>query len=122
MKLIQRFGYYLGGLSIGIVILVFIWKGKKTEFNYFPEARILKDINTKKLIYSQNIIEAINNRSIDSVAIADILKTGDVDVWNKIKMDSCIQYDIQGKKDLKNVTLKIINCDSITTIDSVLIE
>ncbi len=39
MKLIQRIGYYLGGFSIGLVILAFFLNGKKTSCSYGPDAR-----------------------------------------------------------------------------------
>jgi hypothetical protein len=37
MKFIHRFAYYLVGLVIGFVFLVF--SGKDTRCNYFPNAR-----------------------------------------------------------------------------------
>ena len=50
MTLIQRIGYYLGGFSIGLVILAFFLNGKKTSCSYGPDSRVLKNINSKKLI------------------------------------------------------------------------
>ncbi len=47
MRLLHRIGYYLGGFSIGLIILAFFLSGKKTTCAYFPEARVLKNINTK---------------------------------------------------------------------------
>ena len=48
---------------------------------------------------------------------------GDVDIMNKIKLDSCLyQYNIKGVKELKNVTLTVINCDSTATIDKIIID
>ena len=62
MRLIQRLGYYLGGFSLGLIILAFFLSGKKTSCAYGPNARVLKNINTKKLVYSDLVKDAINNK------------------------------------------------------------
>ena len=42
---------------------------------------------------------------------------------NKIKLDSCLyQYNIQGKKEVKNITLTVINCESTTIIERISIK
>ena len=52
MKLIHRIGYYLGGFTIGIVILIFFLSGKKTSCDYGPNARVLKNIRSKHKTYT----------------------------------------------------------------------
>ena len=74
MKLIQRIGYYLGGFSLGLVILAFFFNGKKTSCSYGPEARVLKNINSKKIIFSEAVNTQIANKTIDSIEIKTILK------------------------------------------------
>lgn len=76
MKLIQRIGYYLGGFAIGLIILAFFLTGKKTSCSYGPDARVLKNINSKKLIYGQSVQNALNSNVIDSVEIDFVLKRG----------------------------------------------
>ena len=44
MKLVHRFVYYGFGLLIGSIFVYFIWGKKNVSFNYFPNARVLKDI------------------------------------------------------------------------------
>ena len=74
MTLIQRIGYYLGGFSIGLIVLAFFLNGKKASCSYGPEARVLKNINTKKIIFSDYVDSQIDNRVIDSAEIRTILK------------------------------------------------
>ena len=47
MKFIHRLGYYLGGFSIGLILLAFFLQGKKTSCDYGPNARTTKNIANK---------------------------------------------------------------------------
>lgn len=119
----QRLPYFLGGLTIGIIIVTFIWEKKGTEFNYGPNSRVLKNLSTKERVYSENALNIIQNTEIDTANISKILKNGNVDLGNKVKLDSCFyQYSIQGKKELKNITLTIINCESTAIIENISIN
>jgi hypothetical protein len=120
----QRLPYFLGGLTIGIIFVIFIWNKKETEpFAYSPNSRVLKNIRIKNRTYSSEALTVLNTHSIDTSHISQILKNGNVDLWNKIKLDSCLyQYNIRGIKDLKNITLTIVNCDSIATIKNIIVE
>ena len=119
----QRLPYFLGGLTIGIIIVTFIWEKKGTEFNYGPNSRVLKNLSTKERVYSENALNIIRNSEIDTANISKILKNGNVDLGNKIKLDSCFyKYSIQGKKELKNITLTIINCESTAIIENISIN
>jgi len=118
----QRLPYYLVGLFIGVVIVNFILSKKSSSFDYWPNARVLKNISKKHFIFSEKVATSFKNKEIDSLQVLQVLKDGDVDMWNKIKVDSCIQYDITGIKTLKNITVTIKNCDSIATIKKVVVR
>lgn len=119
MKFIHRFAYYFIGLIVGSIFVYFIWEKKNVVFNYLPNARLLSDISTKDLIYSTEFKQELNTNKIDTIIVNAILKNGNVDFWNKIKLDSCIQYDIKGIKKLDHITLTIINCKNTTTVNQV---
>jgi hypothetical protein len=118
----QRLPYYLVGLFIGVIIVNFIFSKKNTSFDYWPNARVLKNISKKQFVFSEKVTGLFKNKEVDSLQVLQVLKNGDVDMWNKIKADSCIQYDITGVKSLKNITVTIKNCDSIATIKNVVIK
>lgn len=118
----QRLPYFLGGLTIGIIIVTFFLGKKETTFDYGPNARVLKNIRVKNRVFSSEVLTIINSKKIDTAKVSQILKNGDVDIWNKIKLDSCIQYNIKGVKNLKNITLTVRNCSSIATIENIIIE
>lgn len=123
MKLMQRLGFYFAGLSIGILIIAFIWKEKRTDFCYFPGCRVLKNIRTKQLVYSQNVIDIIKNSPIDSLTISEILKFGNVnfDKGNR-DLDSCKIYVIESVVKNKGISLTIENCEKTATINSISLE
>ena len=119
----QRLPYFLGGLTIGIIVVAFIWGKKNTTFDYGPNARVLKNLRVKERHFSQDALTTLSSKKIDTANITQILTNGDVDLMNKIKLDSCLyQYNIKGIKDLKNITLTVVNCDSIATIKSIIIQ
>lgn len=122
MKLIQRIGYYLGGFSIGLVILAFFLNGKKTSCSYGPEARVVKNINAKKIIYSNLVESLIDNKTIDSGAIRHVLKKGDINFSkSNTRQEPCGVYTIEGLDNDNDVTLTVENCDSIATILNIVV-
>lgn len=123
MKLIQRVGYYLGGFSIGLIVLAFFLSGKKTSCSYGPNARVLKNIRTKQLVYSEKSDEMIKNNLIDTSAISYLLNKGNVDFSkSNTKLDSCKVYAIEEMYNDAEIWLTIENCDSIATIQDIIIN
>tara|TARA_B110000008_G_scaffold102608_1_gene105482 strand:- start:17090 stop:17464 length:375 start_codon:yes stop_codon:yes gene_type:complete len=122
MDLVKRFLYYFIGVSFGSIIVYFIWKGKDVSFDYGMDARTLKTIRTKKLHYSENAKLAMKDIAIDSSAILSILKNGDVDFGKSNQhKKSCPEYSIAGKYLEKELELWIIRCDSIATIEKIML-
>lgn len=118
----QRLPYFLGGLTVGIIIVVFFLGKKKTTFDYGPNARLLKNIQTKQRFYSNEVQYQIDNKEIDTATISAVLKNGDADMWNKVKLDTCISYKITGEDDFENIAITVKNCDSTATIEKITIN
>lgn len=118
----QRLPYFLVGLTLGIIAVFFVFDKKEATFDYGPNARVLKNIRIKNHIYSEAVKTAIITKQIDTAQISKILKKGNADIWNKIKTDTCIQYDIKGRRELKNIILTVKNCDSTAFIENIMIE
>lgn len=117
MKLIQRIGYYLGGFSIGLVILAFFLNGKKTSCSYGPESRVLKNINSKTITYSQNISDLLISKTFDSTDINYVLKKGDINFSKSTpRQTPCGVYIIEGMHNDDDIILTVENCDSIATV------
>lgn len=118
----QRLPYFLVGLTLGITAVFFVFDKKNTTFDYGPNSRVLKNIRTKDRVFSEETLSIINSKKIDTSQISQILKNGNVDIWDKIKMDTCIQYNIKGRRGLKNITLTVKNCDSTAFIEKIIVE
>ena len=87
------------------------------------DARTLKTIRTKKLHYSENVKSLMKVKAIDSLAILSILKNGDVDFGKSNQHKKpCPEYAITGEYLEKELQLWITRCDSIATIDTIMLE
>ncbi|PKB44265.1 hypothetical protein AX016_2482 [Cellulophaga sp. RHA19] len=124
MAFIKRLGWYLVGLSIGIVFLTFFLKKKSdetgTEFCYFPNCRVLKDLRSKPLSYSDEIKVLLNNKTIDSTTVSYFLNDGDIDFGNSdTKSTPCKTYKIEGLVKEKEAILTVINCTNKVVVDKI---
>lgn len=120
MQWIKRVGYYLIGLSLGSIVVFFIWRGKDVSFDYGPDARTLKSIRVKKLVYSKDALHTLTNNNLDSTAIQYILLNGDVNFSkSNQRKKPCGEYYISGTYNEKKIDFWAIRCDSISTIDKV---
>ena len=117
MNLLQRIGYYLGGFSIGLIILAFIFNKKKTSCSYGPEARVLKNINSKKIMFSENTYTLLKNKGIDSTNINHLIKKGTINFSkSNTRQKPCGVYYIESSYNEKPIVLTVENCDSIATL------
>ena len=119
--LLKRIGYYLVGLSIGSIAVYFFWQKKDASFDYGMDARTLKSIRIKKREFSKDALRVLESTSIDTSQISSILKNGDVDFTkSKARLKPCAEYYISGNDNLKNISLYIIRCDSVSTIKNII--
>tara|TARA_R110002033_G_scaffold16968_6_gene46691 strand:- start:695 stop:1066 length:372 start_codon:yes stop_codon:yes gene_type:complete len=123
MTLLQRFGYYLGGFSIGLIILAFFLNGKHASCSYGPEARVLKNISTKKLVYKNAAIMTLSENGLDTTSMAQIVSNGRISFSDsQARKKPCGIYAIDGNINAKEVVLTVENCDSIATIMNIAIK
>ena len=118
MKLLQRLGYYLGGFSIGLIILAFFFSGKRTSCAYFPEDRVLKNIGLKEHRYSEQAEQARLELQLDTMTINTIISKGDVDFGaSQTRKKPCGVYQVISQTDSgKSISFSIENCEKIATI------
>lgn len=117
MKFIHRLGYYLGGFALGLVLLMFFLNGKDASCDYTPNARTVKNISSKSILYSEEASSFISSQQLDSTTIINLIKYGNVDFSkSKTKIDSCKVYYIENSYKESAMKLTIKNCDSLATI------
>jgi len=123
MGFLKRLGWYLIGLSIGIVFLFFFLKKKSgengIEFCYLPNCRVLKDIRSKKLIGPKG--NTFTFSEADS-SIQKILTKGKVDFKrSETQTSPCKTYHIEDPES-ETLILKIKNCEDAATIEEVSVK
>ncbi|SHI90152.1 DUF4258 domain-containing protein [Pseudozobellia thermophila] len=124
MAFLKRLGFYLIGLSIGIVFLTLFLKKKSeetgTEFCYFPNCRVLKDLRSKPITFSDQVNQQLKAKDIDTLDITLFLKNGDVDFGRSdTKAKPCKIYWIEGDLKGDRQTLKFKNCSNKVVLDEI---
>lgn len=105
MSIFKRIGYYAIGLSIGIVIVTFFFKKKGTEeFCYFPNCRVLKDIRSKTMEVSSDVV-------VTEEQLSEIFTKGEV-LFSKSDVEAipCKVYVVEGDLQGKKVEVTVENC------------
>ena len=125
MNLAKRSLYFLVGMSIGTVIVLFIAKQKKIEFPYGPDARTLKSIRVKEQrFFSEQAQQMLRTYQLDSLKIDYLLRASDVDFSKSdtsVKIP-CQTYQVNGElKDLL-VSMLIERCDSFAMFKEIYIQ
>jgi hypothetical protein len=117
MKFTQRLGYYLGGFGIGLIILMFFLNGKNASCDYGPNARTVKNISSKPIIYSSRASDFITAYQLDSTTVVNLIKYGNVNfAKSKTHLDSCKIYYIENSYKNKALELQIQNCNTLATL------
>jgi hypothetical protein len=111
MKFYQRFAYYLVGLIMGCFFVALVLSGKDTRCNYFPNARVLKDLSSKPFNLSEEASKKLDEKWVTITDIKNTLKYGDVDFdKSNIQFESGKIYIVEGKTTSNiQITLKFIN-------------
>lgn len=124
MDFIKRLGFYLVGLSIGIVFLTIFLKKKSDEtgvyFCYFPNCRTLKDIRSKPMYYAAEVTKKMTQYQLDSLDIKYILTEGDVDFSKSdTKSVPCKTYIVASELKDKQWTFTVRNCSNKATLQQI---
>ena len=120
---IKRLGYFMVGLSIGIVFLTFFLKKKSqetgVEFCYLPNCRVLKDLRSKPVYYADNISKLLKNKELDTLQLTNFFSEGEVNFSSSdTESKPCKTYLIESKIAADVVTMHVKNCpDKIIVLD-----
>lgn len=115
MKFQFRLAYYLFGLLLGGVFVMWFLKSKATnrgvEFCYFPNCRVLKDLRSKSLEIDSLAKNSLKEKWVTLEDIKQSLTYGDVDfeksneTYRKGKI-----YIIEGKTSKnEDITITMVN-------------
>lgn len=100
-------------MSIGLIILSFIFSGKKTSCNYGPQARVKSQLLRKEIIIPDSFIKM----NISNVTVNDFIRNSYVDfsMSNTLK-DSCKTYVLNGYLSSKKTSIKFENCTKTVSL------
>ena len=124
MDFLKRLGFFLVGLSIGIVFLTMFLKKKSEEtgvyFCYLPNCRTLKDIRSKPMYYSEEAKLKLVEYQLDSVDVKYILTEGDVDFSNSdTKSVPCKTYIVESELKEREWKFTVKNCRNKATLQQI---
>ncbi|WP_227009011.1 hypothetical protein [Christiangramia fulva] len=121
--MLHRFGYYGLGFFFGIVIVLFFLGGKRASCSYGPNGRVLLQLRSKDRVFSEESLQFFKSQQIDTSVVARIFKNGDVDFGkSEVHKKPCNIYYVSGKPANETIELKVVNCDSIATIEKASIK
>ncbi len=104
--------FFSSGFIIGLILLSFFLTGKRTSCSYFPNDRVIKDVNSKTIYYSKDFQK-------DSVLIKKVLINGKVNFQkSKTKLESCKVYYIENIIEEKKYMVIINNCDNYISVEN----
>lgn len=125
MKFQFRLAYYLFGLLLGAVFVMWYLKSKATdrgvEFCYFPNCRVLKDLRSKSLEIDSLAKISLNEKWVTMEDIKKSLTYGDVDFeksnepYRKGKI-----YIIEGKtSNNEDIIITMVNYPSKVLLEKI---
>lgn len=120
MHILKRVGYYLGGFSIGLILLAFFFGGKKTSCSYFPQERVLKDLRIKPYTLGPTATRGLTSMQLDTVSINRLLQLGEVDFGaSETRREPCGYYVILGESEQgQPLKMELENCEKEVMIIS----
>ena len=107
----MRLSFFLFGLILGCLLLVFFLKKKGTTLNYFPNERVLSQLRKKKICYAPSI-----QNTEDTITCQKLLQDGTV-IFSEsiIRSEECNEYKIISP-DQDQTFIRVDFCDSTAFI------
>ena len=114
MKFSHRLAYYLFGVLLGSMFLVFMFNNKKTEFCYMPNCRVLKQLRTKAMVISPEAKQKLAENWVTIEDVKNCTTYGDV---NFDKSNSPYKggklYIVEGKNTKgEPIVIEMVNFDN----------
>ena len=115
MKFSYRLAYYLGGLLLGTVFVVYFLQAKAdardVSFCYLPNCRVLQNLRSKPLEVSDQAQQTIAEKWVTLQDVKNCLQYGDVDFSSSNKpFENGKIYFIEGKNTKgEPITVSMVN-------------
>jgi len=113
--------YYLGGVGLGVVMVMFIFGDRDIQCSYFPNDRVLYDLRKKELTIPIDVEMRMEELRLDTTDINQLLLSGKVLFGESdTQKDSCKTYWISYKPETKERFKALLqNCSNKATVQGV---
>lgn len=127
MPFLKRLGFYLAGLSIGLIFLAFFLKKKSDEtgvsFCYLPNCRVLKDLRSKPHHYASNLSDRIQNTELDTTGISQVFLDGEINFKkSESRREPCGYYILEGILNEREVEISLSSCEDQITVEEIILQ
>ncbi len=121
MKFWKKLLYYLLGVGLGTIMVMFIFGDRNIQCSYFPNDRVLYDLRKKELTIPAEIESRMQAMALDTADINRMLLSGKVHFKESdTQKDSCKTYWISYKPDGKERFKALLeNCADKATLQKV---
>jgi hypothetical protein len=125
MNFYQRFAFFLFGMLIGIIFLIYFLgakaKARDVTFCYLPNCRVLKDIRSKPFQYSEDSSTVLAETWIDTLDVKNTLFYGDIDFSkSNVKEGGAKLYVIEGQTENETpIILEVLNYQSKAVLKTI---
>jgi hypothetical protein len=118
---LRRLMFYGIGIGIGCLLVFAMFGEKATKCSYFPNERVIDELNHKPLIYSDRSNSEINELGLDSLKVRELLQRGriDFDLSNQ-QNEPCGKYVMESKLENKRpISIYFSKCRKQVVLDSI---
>lgn len=118
MPFFRKLLYYLIGVGLGVLIVMFLFGDRDFGCSYFPNDRVLSDLRKKELSIPEEVQSKMATSGLDTADIRVMLQEGTVN-FDLVErgLDSCKSYWISLEKEAqKPFSALWQNCDSVVTV------
>lgn len=117
MSIWRKLLYYLLGVGLGVLAVMFIFGDRDIQCSYFPNDRVLYDLRKKERLFPEDVMTRMEDAGIDTSHISRLLWNGKVDFSkSNTELDSCKTYWISLRPEgEKAFSILVENCDSTAT-------
>ena len=118
MPFFRKLLYYLIGVGLGVLIVIFLFGDRDFGCSYFPNDRVLSDLRKKELSIPEEVEAKMATSGLDTTDIRVMLQEGKVN-FDLVErgLDSCKSYWISLEKETaKPFSALSQNCDSVVTV------
>ena len=117
---LRRLVFYVIGIGIGCLLVFSIFGERATKCSYFPNERVLDEVNHKPLIYSEISNSKLQELKLDSLQTRELIQRGRIDFGASNPQDTiCGKYVMESKlENEKPINVYFSKCDKEVVLDS----